>query len=221
MNKFVLALLWPLSLLPVQSIAAEPPVIASPIPSEQPVPDLPIPAQPPTQPPFTLIQVAVEVNLGSMGGSIDNAAIRAVRRIVGHAVATGVVDTFIDTSPRNNGSIPIAIEGGLSFCAESGFEHGGYQFMEFIDELVSIQPNNGTFYNINKVENCFESMDDVPGDDDTVCTADVKMCPDGSYVDRVPPGCGFAPCPAPPPEPEVNEETDPVPPQSEVILPPQ
>ncbi len=28
-----------------------------------------------------------------------------------------------------------------------------------------------------------------------VCTADVKQCPDGSYVSRVLPGCGFAPCP--------------------------
>ena len=27
-----------------------------------------------------------------------------------------------------------------------------------------------------------------------VCTADVKLCPDGSYVSRVPPSCEFAPC---------------------------
>lgn len=29
----------------------------------------------------------------------------------------------------------------------------------------------------------------------TVCTMDAKMCPDGSYVGRVPPSCNFAPCP--------------------------
>jgi len=28
----------------------------------------------------------------------------------------------------------------------------------------------------------------------TQCTADVKRCPDGSYVNRVPPQCEFAPC---------------------------
>jgi hypothetical protein len=37
----------------------------------------------------------------------------------------------------------------------------------------------------------------VPGrQDDTVfCTADVKECPDGSFVGRVGPTCQFAPCP--------------------------
>lgn len=27
------------------------------------------------------------------------------------------------------------------------------------------------------------------------CTMEAKMCPDGSYVGRVPPNCEFAPCP--------------------------
>ena len=27
------------------------------------------------------------------------------------------------------------------------------------------------------------------------CAMDVKGCPDGSYVGRVPPSCSFAPCP--------------------------
>lgn len=28
-----------------------------------------------------------------------------------------------------------------------------------------------------------------------VCAADVRECPDGSYVSRVPPSCEFAACP--------------------------
>lgn len=28
-----------------------------------------------------------------------------------------------------------------------------------------------------------------------VCTTEAKLCPDGSYVGRVPPSCVFAPCP--------------------------
>lgn len=28
------------------------------------------------------------------------------------------------------------------------------------------------------------------------CTQDAKLCPDGSYVGRVPPSCGFAACPS-------------------------
>jgi hypothetical protein len=27
------------------------------------------------------------------------------------------------------------------------------------------------------------------------CTADAKLCPDGSYVGRIAPSCDFAPCP--------------------------
>jgi hypothetical protein len=39
--------------------------------------------------------------------------------------------------------------------------------------------------------------DDVPpiSWDDAACTADAKMCPDGSYVSRQGPRCEFAPCP--------------------------
>lgn len=32
-------------------------------------------------------------------------------------------------------------------------------------------------------------------DDGVVCTADAKLCPDGSYVGRTGPRCEFAPCP--------------------------
>jgi hypothetical protein len=34
------------------------------------------------------------------------------------------------------------------------------------------------------------------------CTLDAKLCPDGSYVGRVPPNCEFAPCPPPAGGPE-------------------
>ena len=30
------------------------------------------------------------------------------------------------------------------------------------------------------------------------CTADAKLCPDGSYVGRTGPNCEFSPCPIPP-----------------------
>jgi len=36
---------------------------------------------------------------------------------------------------------------------------------------------------------CLESPGPV------ACTAEAKLCPDGSYVGRVPPDCGFSPCP--------------------------
>ncbi len=34
-----------------------------------------------------------------------------------------------------------------------------------------------------------------PGGDSVACTTEAKLCPDGSYVGRVPPSCEFASCP--------------------------
>ena len=34
-----------------------------------------------------------------------------------------------------------------------------------------------------------------PSENAIRCTADVKKCPDGSYIGRIPPSCSFAPCP--------------------------
>lgn len=34
-------------------------------------------------------------------------------------------------------------------------------------------------------------------EDPIMCPADVMQCPDGTYVGRMAPSCGFAPCPAP------------------------
>jgi len=33
------------------------------------------------------------------------------------------------------------------------------------------------------------------GEEPVACTMDAKLCPDGSYVARIPPKCDFAPCP--------------------------
>lgn len=35
----------------------------------------------------------------------------------------------------------------------------------------------------------------IIGEEPVACTMDAKLCPDGSYVGRVPPKCDFAPCP--------------------------
>ena len=43
-----------------------------------------------------------------------------------------------------------------------------------------------------------------PDDEGVVCTADVALCPDGSYVNRVAPNCKFANCP----EIETNNQTN-------------
>jgi hypothetical protein len=129
---------------------------------------------------------AVNINIGSIGGPLDDAALQTVRQVIGYAVARSTVDTFIVFSPRVGSPIPI--EGGLSACAEAGFNTKKKEFNAFVRELRSIHPKPGTFFNLQPTASCIR-------DADVVCTLDVKLCPDGSSVGRVPPSCEFAPCP--------------------------
>jgi hypothetical protein len=130
----------------------------------------------------------VNITVGSIGGALDGAALRAVRRVVGFSVASGVVDTFVVYSPKVGGPIPI--EGGISACAEAGFTADKQKFNSFINELRSIKPKPGTVYELQPVANCATEQQ-------VFCTLDVQSCPDGSFVSRVPPSCAFSPCPAP------------------------
>lgn len=95
---------------------------------------------------------AVNISIGSIGGSLDNAALRTIRRVIGFGVATGSVDKFIVYSPRNGSPIPI--EGGLSACAEAGFGVTNTRFNAFIQQLRSIKPQPGTFFNVELTASC-------------------------------------------------------------------
>jgi hypothetical protein len=124
---------------------------------------------------------AVNIALGSIGGPLDDAALQTVRQVIGYAVARGTVDTFMVVSSGE-------IEGGLSACAEAGFRTEQQEFTAFVQQLHSIHPQSGTFFTVQPTEHCMR-------DADVACTLDVKECPDGSFVGRVPPSCEFAPCP--------------------------
>ncbi|MDO9105552.1 MAG: hypothetical protein Q7U57_11385 [Methylovulum sp.] len=122
---------------------------------------------------------AVEININGIGPGVDEAAFTTVKQVIGNAVANGVIDKFIV-----NGR---GIEGGFFACAESSSRNKG--FVSFIKQLRTITPNpSTTAYSINAVEACADTSN-------TFCTQDAFMCPDGSYVGRVPPSCEFAPCP--------------------------
>ncbi|MBD2682874.1 MULTISPECIES: hypothetical protein [Nostoc] len=95
---------------------------------------------------------AVNISIGSIGGSLDNAALRTIRQVIGFAVASGTVDKFIVYSPRNGSPIPI--EGGLSACAEAGFGITNTRFNAFIQQLGSIKPQPGTFFNVELTASC-------------------------------------------------------------------
>lgn len=147
MNKFVLAL----SLVSLQASA------------------LPIDEAPTTFLPFPEPEIftAVKVNIGSIGGEIDSTLIELTRKLTGHAVSTGAVDRLIVTSANISNPFPLAptkshdfipieaipVEGGFSFCAESGVNF--FEFNKLISELKSLQPSQGTFYDVNVVDKCF------------------------------------------------------------------
>ncbi|QMS92110.1 hypothetical protein HUN01_32605 [Nostoc edaphicum CCNP1411] len=95
---------------------------------------------------------AVNISIGSIGGSLDNAALRTIRQVIGFAVGTSTVDKFIVYSPKDGSPIPI--EGGLSACAEAGFGISNTRFNAFIQELRSINPKAGTFYNLELTATC-------------------------------------------------------------------
>ncbi|MEH2042121.1 hypothetical protein [Nostoc sp.] len=95
---------------------------------------------------------AVNISIGSIGGPLDNAALQTIRQVIGFAVGTSTVDKFIVYSPRVGSPIPI--EGGLSACAEAGFGTSNTTFNAFIQQLRSIKPKSGTFYNVELTASC-------------------------------------------------------------------
>lgn len=131
---------------------------------------------------------AVNINIGSIGGALDGAALRAIRQVVGYGIASGAVDTFTVYSPKQ-GMVPI--EGGLSACAEASFSASPAKFNAFIQDLKTIKSKVGTFYTAVPAISC-ASEEPI-----AVCTMDVQLCPDGSAVGRKAPSCAFAPCPQP------------------------
>lgn len=100
---------------------------------------------------------AVKIDAFSDGRGIDTQALQAIRQVVGRAVATSIVDTFVVLSPQRGGPIPI--EGGLSACAERGFGATEQQFVAFLKRLDAIEPQPGTTITLTRLASC---GDDAP-----------------------------------------------------------
>jgi len=64
--------------------------------------------------------------------------------------------------------------------------------------IIAVFVLGGLLYIYNPEPAEYENPDEA---EPVFCTMDAKLCPDGSYVGRVPPDCEFAPCP----EPETQE----------------
>jgi len=121
---------------------------------------------------------AVEISIIGRGPAVDGYALQTVQQVIGNAVADGIIDKFVVSG--------YAIEGGFSACAQASPRTDS--FVSFVRQLRTITPNSKTTaYSVKPVAACA----DAPA----VCAQDAKLCPDGSYVSRVPPSCAFAACP--------------------------
>ncbi len=122
---------------------------------------------------------AVEITIGGIGPGVDAAAFGTVQQVIGHAVASGVVDKFVVSGYGK--------EGGFSACAQASPRTKG--FAAFVKQLRIITPNPATTaYSLHLTAACVSEPI-------TACTMDVMQCPDGSFVGRTAPFCEFAPCP--------------------------
>lgn len=69
------------------------------------------------------------------------------------------------------------------------------------DGLVVFVENKGVFFTIRTplgsklYQQILSTFKFINPENQVVCTADAKLCPDGSYVSRQPPNCEFAACP--------------------------
>ncbi|TRW90713.1 hypothetical protein EKO24_019010 [Candidatus Methylobacter oryzae] len=123
---------------------------------------------------------AVEISISGIGPPVDVPAYETVRQVIGHAVAKGVIDKFVVSG--------YGVEGGLSGCVEASPHAQAEDLDAFIRQLQTIHPNpQTTAYSVKPTQSCITEV--------VYCTQDAKLCPDGSYVGRVPPSCSFAPCP--------------------------
>jgi hypothetical protein len=123
---------------------------------------------------------AFEVSISGIGPAVDIAAFDTVRQVIGHAVASGVIEKFI--------VLGRGVEGGFSACAEAAPAGQVENLNAVINQLNAIRPNpQTTAYSVTPVEGC--------NNETVFCTQDAFQCPNGSFVGRVPPSCEFAPCP--------------------------
>jgi hypothetical protein len=123
---------------------------------------------------------AIEISISGIGPAVDAPAYHTVRQVIGHAVANGVLDKFVVYG--------YGVEGGFSSCVEASPNSQVENLKGVVRQLLSIHPNpQTTAYSVQLAESCNLEQ--------AVCTLDAKLCPDGSYVSRVPPSCEFAACP--------------------------
>ncbi|HEX8874175.1 MAG TPA: Kazal-type serine protease inhibitor family protein [Nitrosospira sp.] len=119
---------------------------------------------------------AVNITVGSKKGSVDSAALRSIRKLVGDAIAAGTVDIFYIYYPRAGGAT--STEFGLSACTEAGFNSAPEKFKRFVDQVRSVRHEAQTFLNVEWMERCRDFKPIEPLDCGGVLGT---LCPGGQY----------------------------------------
>jgi hypothetical protein len=86
---------------------------------------------------------AMEVNIGNFGHTIDSAAYSKVRRVIGNAVARGILDKF---TVQGHFTVAVCIEASSS--AKPG------RFDALVKQLRSIRAKPAIVYSVRSVESC-------------------------------------------------------------------
>lgn len=129
---------------------------------------------------------AVNITLGNSGAGLDSAALRAIRKLIGGAVAAETVDSVFVYSPREGEPMPI--EGGLYVCAEEGFDATPKGFDHFVRQLRSVHPKKGTFLNVELVAQCKPVGTEGPGTSAVCGGIAGKTCADPKQYCEYDPG---------------------------------
>lgn len=98
------------------------------------------------------------------------------------AFLLGIVGLFVTLKPLQS-----AVVNSFEECVEAG-----YPVMESYPRQC--RTSDGRSF-VETVPPDSMAPEKPTGDSDVVCAMDVRQCPDGTYVGRIPPDCEFAPCP--------------------------
>ena len=94
---------------------------------------------------------AIEVSIFGIGPGVDSEAVKAVRSVIGRAVAKGVIDTYI--------TYGYGIEGGMSSCVQLSPFQNSRKLFQLKQEFLEIKPNRSTTsYNVKVVPSCNQQL---------------------------------------------------------------
>lgn len=81
-------------------------------------------------------QRAINISIFGIGPAVDENALRAVKSVIGRAVAEGVIDTYV--------TYGYGIEGGMSSCIQLSPFQDSQKLIQLKSQLLQIRPPSST-----------------------------------------------------------------------------